>query len=202
MGKNDVPVTYEVDRTRDGRSFSTRHVKVLQEGKAILEMMASFHTGEPGGDWQMPTPPIGDVPAERDEPAHPRMAHLANHLDVRLVEERHPKTWRVHPFWFRTDPPIGDDPATNLAMLAYVSDIALMASAREPGKPQPMAVTASLDHAIWFHRQPKLDEWLLFSTEGVAHIGTRGVARGYFHTADGVLVATVTQEGLLRPAEQ
>lgn len=201
VGRPDVPLLYEVDRTRDGRSFATRHVTVVQGGRVILELLSSFQHPEPGADWQMEGTTAGEVPPHRDNPPHPRLAHLSNHLDVRLVEPRHPKTWRVHPYWFRTDPPVGDDAASNAALLTYVSDIALMASAREPGVEQPMRDRASLDHAIWFHRPPHVDDWLLFTTEPVAQIGTRGMVRGTFHDQAGRLIATVAQEALLRPTE-
>jgi acyl-CoA thioesterase-2 len=202
MGRPDVPITYDVARSRDGRSFATRHVTVRQDDDVVLEMLASFAAPEPGNDWQMVTEPVGEVPAQPDDPAHPRLAHLANHLDVRQPEARPTGSWRVHPLWFRASPPIGDDPALNAAALTYVSDIAFMASARQPGTSQPMRTAASLDHAIWFHRPPRVDDWLLFRTESVAHIGTRGMVRGTLQTSGGDLVATVTQEALLRPAER
>lgn len=199
MGRADAPIEYLVDRTRDGRAFCTRHVTVRQEGQAILELLASFQEPEPGRDWQRPGPPIGGVPQPPENPRK-RLAHLRSHLDVRQVDPDSSRGWRIHPFWFRATPPMGSDPAHNAAMLTYVSDIALMANAREPGTDDPMALAASIDHALWFHRPPRVDEWLLFSAEPVAHIGTRGTVHGAFHTAEGRLVATVAQEGLLRPA--
>jgi acyl-CoA thioesterase-2 len=197
-GRPHVPVTYHVDRTRDGRSFSTRHVTARQDGVAIFELLASFHEPEPGIDWQSEPPPLPPVPDQPIEPFFP-MA-FARRLDVRPTSPpAEDGGWRIHPYWVKTAQPIGDDPVLNIAVLTYVSDLALMAGARAPGTWVPMAAAASIDHAVWFHRVPAVDDWLLFSTETVANVGTRGLVRGSFHTQDGKLVATVTQEALLRP---
>ena len=197
-GRPGVPLTYHVDRTRDGRSFSTRHVRACQEGRAIFEMLASFQAPEPGIDWQADGPPVGPVPDGKTEPFFPMT--FARQLDVRpLSPPAEDGGWRIHPYWVKTVQPIGDDPVLNIAVLTYISDLALMAGARAPGTWVPMAAAASVDHAMWFHRVPAVDEWLLFSTETVANVGTRGLVRGSFHTSEGVLVATVTQEALLRP---
>lgn len=200
-GRPEVPVSYHVDRTRDGRSFSTRHVTARQDGAAIFELLASFHSPEPGIDWQTTPPPIAEVPATGSEPLFPMT--FARQLDVRpLGPPAEDGGWRIHPYWVKTVHPIGDDPVLNTAVLTYVSDLALMAGARAPGAWVPMAAAASIDHALWFHRIPVVDDWLLFSTETVANIGTRGLVRGSFHTSAGRLVATVTQEALLRPHAQ
>jgi acyl-CoA thioesterase-2 len=199
MGRPDAPIEYHVDRTRDGRAFSTRHVTARQDERAIFELLASFQEPEPGHDWQRPGPTIGAVPPSPKKP-HPRIAQLQNHLDVRLADPASASGWRIHPFWFRGTPPVGADPAHNAAMLTYVSDVALLANAREPGTDEPMAMAASIDHVLWFHRPPRVDEWILFSTEPIVHIGTRGLVHGAFHTLEGRLVATAAQEGLLRPA--
>lgn len=197
-GRLGVPITFHVDRTRDGRSFSTRHVTARQDGVAIFELLASFQAPEPGIDYQAEPPTIGAVPDDTVEPFFPMS--FARQLDVRpLSPPAEDGGWRIHPYWVKTTQPVGDDPLLNIAVLTYVSDLALMAGARAPGTWVPMAAAASVDHAVWFHRIPAVDEWLLFSTETVANIGTRGLVRGSIHTADGVLVATVTQEALLRP---
>lgn len=197
-GRPGLPITYHVDRTRDGRSFSTRHVTARQEGRAIFELLASFQAPEPGIDWQSEPPQIGPVPDESAEPFFPMT--FARQLDVRpLSPPAEDAGWRIHPYWVKTVQPVGDDPVLNIAVLTYISDLALMAGARAPGTWEPMAAAASVDHAVWFHRIPAVDQWLFFSTETVANIGTRGLVRGSFHTQDGAIVATVTQEALLRP---
>ena len=100
----------------------------------------------------------------------------------------------------RTRGPVGDDPALHACLIAYLSDMGVVASARAPGSSVPQFAGASLDHALWFHRPARADEWLLFSVEPVTNHGARGLARGTLHTESGVLVASVAQEALLRPA--
>lgn len=199
LGQPGVPVRYEVTRVRDGRSFTTRRVTATQDDRTIFEAMASFQNAEEGANWQPPAPDLGARPSRPPGVPHPRLGHVVNHLDLRPIRD-HEGGWRIHPYWVRTDPPIGDDVALNAAALTYVSDIAFMANAREPGTDLPMAAAASIDHSIWFHRPPRTDDWLFFSAEPVANIGTRGMVRGAFHTEGGELVATVAQEALLRPA--
>ena len=201
-GTNDAPVQYKVHRVRDGRTFSTRHVAACQDDEVIFEFLGSFEHPEDGPDWQTPPPPIGDVPESPAGSVDARLAHTAGHLEIRLLNEPTADGWRMHPFWFRTVPAIGEDSTLNAAVLTYVSDIALMASAREPGTQRPMSAVASIDHALWFHRLPRTDEWLLCTAEPVANIGARGTVRGTFHTRSGVLIASVAQEALLRPLRE
>jgi acyl-CoA thioesterase-2 len=198
-GRPGVEVNYEVKRTRDGRSFSTRHVTASQNGIPIFVLTASFHDPEPGPDWQAGLPPVGDVPAENDSLRRSWLKHFAEHLDIRPVDPAS-SGWQLHPYWFRVLPDIGEDPALHAAMLTFVSDIALIANAREPGANVPMGTAASLDHALWFHRQPRLNDWLLFTVEPVVNIGTRGLVRGAIIDRAGQLVASLVQEALLRPA--
>jgi acyl-CoA thioesterase-2 len=199
-GKPDVPLHYEVDRTRDGRSFTTRHVTVRQNGDAIFELLASFQSPEPGADWQSEPPSIEALPPPSEGAPHPRLGYLGRLFDIRRVRPAQEGSWVLHPYWIRAREPIGDDPALQSAMLTFLSDIALMASARAPGSVAPLVSGASLDHAVWFHRPPRVDEWLLYSAEPVANIGARGLARGTLHSADGALVASTIQEALLRTA--
>ena len=197
-GRPGVPLRHEVDRTRDGRSFTTRHVTVRQGDAAIFEMLASFEHPEPGPDWHPASPPIGAIPRPSDGPPHPRLGYLAKLFDLRRIDPAPASNWVLHPFWIRTRQPVGNDPALNAAMLTVLSDIALMAVARAPGSKDPLASAASLDHAVWFHRPPRVDDWLLYSAEAVANVGARGLARGSLHSADGALVASISQEALLR----
>lgn len=198
-GKPAVPTVYQVHRSRDGRSFSSRHVTVSQDGVAIFELLASFHRPEPGQDWQSPGPRLSVIPDPNHEVLRSRLGHLAKLLDIRPVDPQ-AQGWDLHPYWFRVHPALDDHPAVHAAVLTYVSDISLMAKARAPGPRAQMAVAASIDHALWFHRLPRVDEWVLFSAEPVANIGTRGLVRGSFHDQSGALIATVVQEALLRPS--
>lgn len=198
-GTPDAELTLEVARTRDGRSFSTRHVTAVQEGRPILEMMASFHIEEPGADWQFQAPV--DVPEPPDVPALRLPWPGGSAFDVRPVAPPadgappHPQ----HPFWIRLRPtgPLGPDEHT--AMAVYLSDIALMGVPRSPVAPTDLLSAASLDHTVWFHRPVRVDDWLLYSAEPVINQGARGLARGSLFTRDGQLVASIAQEALLRP---
>jgi acyl-CoA thioesterase-2 len=198
-GRPGVALELDVRIVRDGRSFSTRHVTAIQEGLPIFEMIASFHAEETGPDWQLP-PPQG-IPAPEELPAGRLTWFRLVGLDIRPV-----RGWSeishfpiVHPCWIRLQGPAGDDPITHTVLLAFISDIALMGSAAAPGSRFAMPGSASLDHALWFHREARVDEWLLFSAEPTTNFGARGLARGTFHTREGKLVASVAQEALLRP---
>ena len=200
MARPDIPVRYDVTRSRDGRTFAARHVRAVQREQVIFEMLASFQHDEPGRDWQHrgePVGPVYTVPVSA-RPGFEWLTDAATGLDLCPLEGWG-DTQSIHPFWFRTVPPVGDDPSVNAAALAYVTDMGLMATAREPGAGREYAVAASIDHAVWFHRPPRTDEWMLYRSEPVAHVGTRGAARGEILTADGQLVATVAQEALWRP---
>jgi acyl-CoA thioesterase II len=196
------PLRLDVGRTRDGRAFSTRHVTASQGGKPIFEMVASFHDPEPGHDWQ-PAPPDRVPGPEESEP--PQLAGLFRHppaFDIRLVRPARPGQFPLpHPFWIRAAEPLGDDPALHACLITYLSDMAVVSSAIAPGSPKSLAMAVSLDHALWFHRPARVDQWLLYSVDPVTNFGARGLARGTLHTADGVLVASITQEALLRLAD-
>lgn len=199
-GRPDRPLRFDVGRTRDGRSFSTRHVTACQDGEPILEMIASFQAPEAGHDWQPPPPP--GIPGP-DDPALPAPNFSINHarlFDLRLaVRRRHAEPDRRHPFWVRLREPIGDDPVLHACVLTYVSDMGVVTSARARDARARLEMAVSLDHAVWFHRSARVDEWLLYSAAPAANAGARGLANGTFRTADGTLVASVTQEALLRP---
>lgn len=196
-GRPGVPVVLDVARTRDGRSFSTRTVDATQEGETILSMVASFHAGESGDDWQdsgLPSVPRPDELSPRQrQTGRWRGGDGFEMRPVRAVEGM-----RIHPCWVRFDGPIGDDPQLHACALAYISDRAIVGSVRAPGSTMQIN-TASLDHAVWFHRPCRVDEWLLFCVDPVTNYGARGLARGTFHTEEGVLVASLAQEALLRP---
>ncbi|SEG56619.1 acyl-CoA thioesterase-2 [Thermomonospora echinospora] len=193
------PLRLEVGRTRDGRTFSTRHVTAAQGGKPIFEMVASFHDPEPGHDWQPPPPAPVPGPQGLEPPRLPRHPPA---FDIRLVRRPDPGgSLLPHPFWIRVREPLGDDPALHACLITYLSDMAVVSSAVAPGSPRrSLAMAVSLDHALWFHRPARVDRWLLYSVDPVTNFGARGLARGTLHTADGVLVASIAQEALLRPA--
>jgi len=218
-GDPDHPVLYGVDRIRDGRSFSTRRVVARQRGKAIFNAAISFQVEEEGYEHQTKMP---DVPAPEDLPSFDDRARdlmekkpeLAQHLRIgkRAVEMRHlhPPTFlggdaREGPnaAWFRLKRPIGDDPLEHQAVLAYVTDMSLLDTIvlqhGRVGSLGPLMV-ASLDHAVWFHRPVRVDDWVLYYMDSPVANGARGFARGSIYTREGVLVASVAQEGLVRPA--
>ncbi|WP_336214956.1 acyl-CoA thioesterase [Nonomuraea sp. LPB2021202275-12-8] len=186
-----------VARTRDGRTFSTRSVTAVQEGKPIFEMIASFHEPEPGESWQAAGVPSVPQPEELPSLQFPWWSEGDRQFEIRPVAaaEGFPIS---HPFWIRLTAPVGGDPDLNACLLTYLSDIAVVQAARSPHTQARHTLLVSLDHAIWFHRRPRVDEWLLYDMNSVAHIGTRGLAQGSIRTADGTLIASVAQEALLR----
>lgn len=218
-GSDDLPIDFRVKRDLDGRSFSNRRVVASQDGKPILNLVASFQVPAEGPGHQHRAMPI--VPPPEDLiPDEDIRRELARHVpegpmrrlllrpfpvDFRSVE---PRDWirpEVRPadshVWFRTVAPLPQDRAVHRAALAYISDFQILATALQPhGKAihGGQIKGASLDHAVWFHDDFLLDEWLLFVTESPWTGGARGFARGQVFTRDGRLVASVAQEGMLR----
>ena len=198
-GRPGTPLELSVDRTRDGRSFSTRHVTAAQEGEPIFMLSASFHEAEAGDDWQSepPSAPTPDEVGDVDSPL--RRFSTMSPFDIRPLKAS--ASFPVmHPFWVRTSEPLPDDPAIHACAIAFISDMGVVGSARAPRSTSVPFAGASLDHALWFHRPARADEWLLFSVDPVTNYGARGLATGTMHTGDGVLVASIAQEALLRPA--
>ncbi len=216
-GDLDIPVVYFVDRTRDGRSFTTRRVTAIQHGKAIFTLSASFHRTETGVSHQSPipdVPPPEDLASELDmlrEQAHLIPEHLRDiltqdrPLDSRPVEpftflDRSPRPPFRH-IWVRSSGALDDDLVHHQAALAYASDYGILSAALQPhGRTvrDEDLMAASLDHSMWFHRPFRADDWLLYSIDSPVTHGARGFGRGTFHTRDGQLVASAAQEGLLR----
>ena len=214
-------VLYTVDRIRDGRSFTTRLVVARQRGHAIFNMAISFHVDESGYEHQlaMPAAPAPESVPTWDELVKQRLDHLPKEIRAwvggpRAIDLRHvqvPSYLGGLPFegpslvWVRVARPIGDDPLVHQALLTYASDISLLDNMVRPygriGRLGPL-MTASLDHALWFHRDFRVDDWLLYVQESPAAAGARGFARGMIYTREGRLVASVAQEGLMRPASQ
>lgn len=217
-GDPKLPILYEVDRIRDGSSFSTRRVVAIQEGEAIFSMGASFQRDEEGFDHQRPMPevaPPDSVPSTdelvrkaADETGHPIFRFLERLERPIVVHDLDPSDPRKperrtgeHAVWFRARGALPDDPLLHQCVLTYASDLTLLdSSLRQHGLTwfDPSLQVASLDHAIWFHRPFQADRWLLYVTESPTTAGARGLNFGRIYTEDGVLAATVVQENLMR----
>jgi acyl-CoA thioesterase II len=216
-GDPKVPIIYEVDRIRDGRSFTTRRVVAIQHGQAIFSMSASYQVDEPGFDHQAPMPKVpgpDELPTEEEVKAD-LMPHMPEPMrtyyererpiEMRPVEigrymSREPMDPQFH-VWIRTTGRLPDIPAIHQCVLAYASDITLLDTSLVPhGRTvfEPNVQAASLDHALWFHRPFRADEWLLYAQDTPNASGARGFSRGLIFTQDGSLVASVAQEGLIR----
>ena len=212
-GDPAVPILYEVDRIRDGRSFTTRRVVAIQHGKAIFNLSASFHLPEPGFDHQVP---MADVTAPESLPTFKeRWAPWSDKLGdwysrPRPIDSRHvdwsppdrkqalPPYQRV---WLKADGELPDDPVLHACVVVYASDMTLLDTSLLPhgGEfDEDHLMMASLDHAMWFHRPFRADEWLLYHQDTPSASDGLGLARGLIYTHDGKLAVSVVQEGLLR----
>jgi len=197
-GDPKEPVRYEVDRLRNGKSFSTRQVVARQSGGAILTLSASFQRHEDGPDVES-----ARFPREAKPPEQLKQADWGIGMDARVEHEsNHPPANRL---WCRFIDPIGDDADDHYAALAYLSDGNPMDAIRAAHPKNTggesmdqLFMGASLDHAMWFHRPVRANEWLLFDMHAHQLIGTRGLATGDVFSRDGTLVATVAQQGLVR----
>jgi acyl-CoA thioesterase-2 len=216
-GDPSVPIIYEVDRIRDGKSYSTRRVVAIQHGHAIFTLSASFHNDEEGLAHQssMPDVPFPEaLPAESDirKSFLPMMPEAVRRyyerdrpIELRPVEyDRYlGKKYENGKFhvWIRTTAPLPDDPAIHQCALAYASDLTLLDTSLVPhGRTlfEPEFMAASLDHALWIHRPFRADDWLLYAQETPNLHGGRGFSRGSIFSRDGTLVASVAQEGMVR----
>ena len=215
-GDPELPIVYEVDRIRDGKSFTTRRVVAIQHGKPIFNLAASFQLEQPGLEHATPMP---DVPGpEGLERIEVRMAPYASErlgawytrprpIDARYVGDpprvaqdsgRRETRSQV---WMRTDGELPDDPLLHVCAVTFASDMTLLEAALLPhGKAWGTGEVAgaSLDHAMWFHRPFRADDWWLYDQEATWTGASRGLARGSIYARDGALVASVVQEGLLR----
>jgi acyl-CoA thioesterase-2 len=215
-GDPRLPILYEVDRSRDGGSFTARRVVAIQHGAQIFTLAASFQKAEAGYEHQSPMPDVPPPESLADEQAVRR-------ADPALPEALRDWLGRPRPFearpvildgpgdrpprppcdniWLRARAPLPDDPALHRALLAFASDMSLLDTSLLPhGKSIFSNVqVASLDHAMWFHRPFRADEWLLYAQDSPSASGARGFNRGAIYKRDGTLVASVAQEGLIRP---
>jgi acyl-CoA thioesterase II len=212
-GDPTIPILYEVDRIRDGRSFTTRRVVAIQHGRAIFNMSASFHVDEPGLSHQFPMPQVPppeelDTLATRLEPFRETLA--------KWFEQPHPIEQRyigdlpfaqgggTEPYqrlWIRADGKLPDDPLLHASIAAYASDMSLfdtMLAPHEVRWDDAEFMGASIDHCMWFHRAFRADEWLLYDMDSPVAHGARGLARGFLFARSGELVVSVVQEGLMR----
>ena len=217
-GDPSVPIVYEVDRIRDGKSFTTRRCNAIQHGRAIFSLSASFQIEEPGLEHAVTMP---KVPLPEDLPSEIRNPEALWCLDAGphspLVRPRPPhrnpsrrswplcpaRNWRPRKYvWLRATGPLPSDPAIHRAVLAYLSDMTLLDAALGAHGHSVFDAglqVASLDHALWFHRPFRADDWLLYAQDSPNSCGARGFARGLLFSHDGRLVASVAQEGLMRP---
>jgi acyl-CoA thioesterase-2 len=217
-GDFNAPIVYEVDRSRDGQSFSNRRVIAIQHGEQIFNMTASFQVVENGLEHQfdMPNVPPPEQLPDMLEVLRPMVDRLPERVK-RFVEKPRPFEFRmVQPFpdliapskhpparqvWFRLPDRIPDDESLHRRLLAYVSDYYLLDTAVLPHGMSFLsakAVMASIDHAMWFHRPLRVDEWLLYALDSPSSSGARGFGRGTVYSRDGRLVASTAQEGLIR----
>ncbi|WP_243074983.1 acyl-CoA thioesterase II [Microbacterium sp. SS28] len=213
-GDSSKGLTFSVDRIHDGRSFSTRRTQAFQEGVPIFSMIASFQDEDPGLEHQEPMP--DGIPHPDDLPdledrltgLHPvsKRLFLDRPVDLRHVpspiylevEGAHEPRQAV---WMRARGPLPDDPAVHRAALAYISDLTIQESilrAHGIAWTRPGLRVASLDHAMWWHRPGRIDDWLLYVQTSPSARGGRGLATGRIYTADGSLVASVAQEIMVR----
>jgi acyl-CoA thioesterase-2 len=219
-GDFNSPIVYEVDRARDGNHFSTRRVIAIQHGAQIFNLSASFQSEESGLDHQLPMPevPPPEELTDLDEHLRTFLPKLPEGLR-RVLERKRPFEFRpvkppdilqpqqMEPFrniWFRAAGRLPRDEALHRCLLAYVSDFNLLDTAVMPhGLPIPprKLIMASIDHAMWFHRSVRVDDWLLYATDSPSASGARGFARGSIFSKEGRLVASTSQEGLMRVAE-
>ncbi|GAB3501703.1 acyl-CoA thioesterase II [Amycolatopsis cihanbeyliensis] len=213
-GDPSVPIVYEVDRIRDGRSFTTRRVVAIQHGKAIFSLSASFQREEPGVEHaeampEVPGPESLPTLAERAAGyadrlgihAQPRPIDLRYVNDPPWVTRESGEREARNRVWMRADGRLPDQQLLHVCVLTYASDMTLLDSVlARHGVYWDLdrVLGASLDHALWFHRPFRADEWFLYDCASPSASGARGLATGRFFTADGTLIATVVQEGLLR----
>jgi acyl-CoA thioesterase-2 len=221
-GDPGVPIVYEVDRIRDGRSFTTRRVVAVQHGQPIFHLSASFQLYEDGLDHQEPMPPAPDpetlptaeelLPAHADKFPDPgvveRILEARAAVDLRYVDDppfltagQGPREPRSQ-VWFRTRGKLADDPLLHVCLATYVSDMTLLDSVLlahgRGGWALGDVVGASLDHAMWFHRPFRADEWLLYDQQSPSASGGRGLGTARIYTRDGRLAVSVIQEGVVR----
>ncbi len=216
-GNHRLPIDYEVQRVRDGGSFSVRRVIARQDGKEILTGSVSFQVGEAGFDHQidMPAAPAVETLQSEQEQNETLKPHVPETLHKSMTRERPIEIRPVNPVnplapevrppvkqsWMRARGSLPDDPVLHRCLLAYASDFSFLGTSLNPHGVTFMTKdmqVASLDHAIWFHREFRMDDWLLYDKDSPSAFGGRGFNRGNIFNREGVLVASTTQEALIR----
>jgi acyl-CoA thioesterase-2 len=216
-GDFNSPIVYEVDRALDGKHFSSRRVVAIQHGRQIFNMSASFQLPESGLEHQISMPDVPQPETLPDLESHYR--NVADKLPAaarRILEQKRPFEFRpvqepdeprrdksppLKYIWFRAVDRLAGDEALHRCLLAYVSDFHLLATALKPhgvSMVSPKLVIASIDHAMWFHRSVRVDDWLLYAIDSPSASGARGFTRGSVFARDGRLIASAAQEGLIR----
>jgi acyl-CoA thioesterase-2 len=215
-GDPSIPIIYTVERIRDGRSFSVRRVLAIQHGQPIFTLSASFQLPQGGIDHQATMPP---APAPEELPTLAEryegyddlwavMRQIPQAFDVRYVDDppwvqrvQGPRESQPHRIWLKADGTLPDDPLLHICVVTFASDMNLLDSVLIhhglAARLDPISM-ASLDHAMWFHRPFRADDWLLYVSSSPSASGGRGLATGQFYSRDGRLVASVTQEGMIR----
>ena len=219
-GDPQIPIVYDVDRIRDGRSFTTRRVVAIQHGRAIFNLAASFHVEEegPSHQYEMPDAPDPESIPTLREKMEPHLHRFSPEMSEWIVRERpidtrspglphwldpdHKVREPEQLVWFRANGELPDDPLLHACVVAYASDLTLLDTAVMPHAASwddEQYMIASLDHAMWFHRAFRADEWLLYHQKSPSAQAARGLAEGLIYRRDGALAVTVIQEGLIRP---
>ena len=216
-GDVNSPIIYEVDRARDGGSFSNRRVVAIQHGRPILNLAASFQNPEEGlmHQVEMPDVPGPDGLKDLTEVAKDMLQYIPSVMRRFMTDKRPFEFRHVEPInfetpeklppkkhvWIRAVDTLPDNPVLHQNLLTYMSDYELLGTAMLPhglSFTRGSVIMASLDHALWFHGEVKMDEWLLYAIDSPNSSGARGLTRGQLFTQDGRLVASTTQEGLMR----
>jgi len=217
-GDTSTPIVYDVDRVRDGRSIVTRHVTAIQKGRPIFEAIISFHSEEQGFEHQtaMPKVPGPDAllseeqrhlqyfRATQQQPEYhyqwPIEFRHVDPIDFRKPQKKPPTAY----VWFRADGKLADDTALHQAVLAYASDSPILVTACRPHPKinATNALLATINHSMWYHRPFRADQWLLYALESSSASNGRGFVRGTIFNQEGLLIASATQEGVLRIREK
>lgn len=216
-GDIELPITFAVDRIHDGRSFSTRRTQAYQKGLPILSMIASFQDTDPGLDHQVAMPEVPEPESLRSDEEllgsidHPVAQYWAKgrafemrHVEIPIYLTPDSEHTTCQAIWMKAIGPLPDDPILHRAAMAYASDYSILESVlRRNGLAWASegVKVASLDHAMWWHRDGRADEWMLYVQESPNAIGGRGLAMGRIFSRDGKLLASVAQEGMIRVPE-
>lgn len=196
-GVADVDITLDVERVRDGGSFSSRQVVMHQNGRELLRAMVSAHTGEDGDDWQAEVAAPVVSPQDALPIPEGRGFAVMQAFEIRTAGEWDGRA-KLHPYWIRLREPIGDEPYLQHAALLTISDLTVIRTARAVEAPGLEHAAMSLDHTLWFHRTPRMTDWSYVDVYPTINTRSRGMAQGRITDADGRLLASLSQEALMR----